>query len=155
MDNRMDVIRAFGTKAYLAVADDYDVQRLPEGVNIYRRVRGLEGLNFSPGCLNMGGGNSGFGAFNLAVQKGARRIVLLGYDLHASHEHWHQGYTWGGKVNKDSLYRHWAEQYTYTIGDIQRLKIEVVNACPHSMIECFHKVGLETLPLPPLGLTKF
>lgn len=102
----------------------------------------------SHGFLNMGGGNSGFGAFNLAVQLGFKRIVLLGYDLHASHEHWHAGYSWGGKANKDGLYRHWADQYADTVLQLQGLGVSVYNASKTSMIQVFHKVSLDSLPLP-------
>lgn len=44
------------------------------------------------GCgLRSGGGHSGFHAINLAVQFGAKRIVLVGFDMsHDRGAHWHQ-----------------------------------------------------------------
>lgn len=40
-----------------------------------------------PGVIGCGGGNSGFQAVNLAVNLGARRIALVGFDYCGSH--WH------------------------------------------------------------------
>lgn len=58
-----------------------------------------QGLTSDPGQLATGG-HSGYSAINLALHLGARRIVLLGYDLQAtggqdhffgSHQHGHSG----------------------------------------------------------------
>lgn len=106
------------------------------------RITGTKGLDTRPGHVRSGN-NSGYAAINLAVHEGAKRIVLLGYDMaYQSNEqggtHWHDGYPTGpGRVEKmlpffDSL-----------VEPLRELDIEVINANPDSAIQCFPKCALE------------
>lgn len=60
---------------------------------LFPNIRGLQpvragGINFEAGRINVGlrrGANSGHQAINLAVHLGARRVVLLGYDMRGEH----------------------------------------------------------------------
>lgn len=92
----------------------------------------------------MGGGNSGYGALNLAYLKGSRRIILLGYDFCHSATHWHEGYAWQGKSN-DSMYRKWATQFIRALPQLHKHGVQVLNASPDSAITAFPKVELEAV----------
>ncbi len=54
-----------------------------QGVQVLKHT-GRTGLDLSPDGLR-GGGNSGYQAINLAVHMGAKRVLLLGYDMQGSH----------------------------------------------------------------------
>ena len=95
----------------------------------------------------MGGGNSGFGALNLAVLKGAKRIVLLGYDFRFPAHHWFPAYPWGTTQDKSAMYRHWANQFAYSVPVLDRLGVKIWNASPKSLVEAFPKIALDALPL--------
>lgn len=146
--NRWEQIQQFAGTAYLAVADDVVLEHLPNIVPLIR-VRSLRGLSDVFPRIHMGGGNSGFGAFNLAYLMGSRRIVLMGYDLCHSRTHWHEGYAWQGNGN-DTMYRHWADQYKYTVPQLRRRGVRVFNASLDSQIAVFPKIPLSSVPLPLL-----
>jgi sugar phosphate isomerase/epimerase len=90
------------------------------------------------------GGNSGFQALNLAVQFGARKIVLVGFDLNLDQGvHWHGPHP--GRLNnptRDSLAR-WARVLDAQAPLLERLGVEVVNASPASALTKFRKVPFE------------
>lgn len=54
---------------------------------------GRLGLSLEPGEINHGS-NGGYQAINLAVHLGAKRLLLLGYDMKHNGEktHWHNGH---------------------------------------------------------------
>ena len=91
------------------------------------------------------GGNSGFQATNLAVQFGARRIVLIGFDCQGPH--WYGRNNWHGGNNPDvGSFRRWIAAWTRSAPVLKKLDVEVVNASPVSAITAFPKAGLaETL----------
>ncbi len=141
--NRKDLIASFPGERWLAVSDDFDFNDAPSACYV-RRDRNGYGLSDDPNVLHMGGGNSGFGAFNLAYLRGAERIVLLGYDFCHSGVHWHNGYSWQGNPN-DHMYSKWAERFQETLLQLQKREVEVVNASLHSTLTLFPRVSLETL----------
>ena len=53
---------------------------------------GHEGLSEKPNCLHTGS-NGGYQAVNIATLAGAKRVVLLGYDMrfHGKRSHFHAG----------------------------------------------------------------
>ena len=87
---------------------------------------------------------SGFTALNLAVQKRAKKIVLLGYDyglLNGRH-HYHDCYPWHHAAN-DQSWATWARAYDQAAAECVALGIEVVNASPCSTVTAFKRVPLE------------
>lgn len=86
------------------------------------------------------GGNSGFQAFNLAVQFGARRILLLGFDMNEKHPklHWYGRNEGPGQYNPDATnFRRWRAAFVDAQPELSRLGIEVVNCSPISALKCF------------------
>lgn len=97
-----------------------------------------------PGELGAGG-NSGFQALNLAVQFGANRIILVGFDLHdRSGAHYYGRNNWPRANNptSDNFYR-WCKAFEGSAGDLCQLGVDVVNASPYSAVGCFRKTTIE------------
>jgi hypothetical protein len=93
------------------------------------------------------GGNSGFQALNLAVQFGARRIILIGFDMtDASGVHWYGRNSWVGANNPDQgNFRRWIAAFEGAARQLERMGIAVVNASANSALTCFPKARLENV----------
>lgn len=102
------------------------------------KADGPKGLATKPGRLRTGN-SSGYAAINLAVHMGARRIVLLGYDMEfaKSGTHWHDGYPVATRKKSLGLMLPYFETL---VEPLQELDIAVVNANLHSKITCFPRV---------------
>lgn len=92
------------------------------------------------------GGNSGFHALNLAVQFGAKRIVLVGFDMRVDNGvHWH-GKHGGGLHNPTSANTNrWRRAIDATAPLLDEIGVEVLNASPVSALENFKKIDFESL----------
>ena len=147
MSERRETIQAFSGEVYLAVADDFSFDEATSNATYLLRQRNSVGLSTDPGVIHMGGGNSGFGAFNLAFLKRARKIVLLGYDYRNAHYHWFKDYPWSrpGSSTHSALYGNWAKQFSYCAGQLRG--VTVLNASATSAITAFPKITLESIPL--------
>jgi hypothetical protein len=90
------------------------------------------------------GGNSGFHALNLAVQFGAARIVLVGFDLTlAGGLHWHGRHPPRLNNPTGKLLMRWADILDAQAPLLAGLGVEVVNASPISALAAYPKVSLE------------
>ena len=84
------------------------------------------------------GGNSGFQAFNLALQFGAARILLVGFDY--AGEHWYGRNTWQGSGNpSESNFRRWRVTLDNAAPALRERGVEVVNASPNSTVKAYPK----------------
>jgi hypothetical protein len=108
----------------------------------FRRARGIE---TDPQWL-ASGGNSGYQAINLAVHLGARRIVLLGYDLQpgpAGVTHFHGDH--GAALRNpgpDDIAR-WARCFPSLVGPLAGVGIEIVNCSRRTALDCFPRSSIE------------
>ena len=103
---------------------------------------GREGLETDPTGVRTGR-NGGYQAINLAVHLGARRIVLLGYDMQFKDKksHWHGGHP--HKIN-DSIFKStMLPCFKTLVNPLKKLGIEVLNATPGSALKVFPMVELE------------
>ena len=102
-----DKLAAFGPDAHIAISD-FAGKPLPSAT-YWVHARGLNGLAEAPGTL--AGSNSGFAAFNLAVQLGYTEIALLGFDYKwdGTRSHFHEGY--GQRFNVDRQLGNWVRAY--------------------------------------------
>jgi len=97
-------------------------------------------------------GNSGAAAISIAAHAGARRIILLGFDMKLNEtkdQHWHDVYGRGKardekKIMKMPFHRH-LRAFPEIAKDAKRMGIEILNASPDSKIECFRKVSVKEL----------
>lgn len=110
-----------------------------EAFGLYR-VR-LEGhtIRTTPGTIGSGN-NGGFQALNLAIQFGARRIILLGFDMRPS-GHWHGAHRTGTDPDERAC-KGWREHFAANAALIRSLGVEVINATPGSALTCFRSICL-------------
>jgi hypothetical protein len=115
----------------LAAAFDKFRRTYPERVTRYR-LTGMKGLDLNPGCIRHGN-NGGHAALNLAVQLGARRIILVGYDFYRSViddkivDHWHDSHPWG-QMKEVTLVKQMLPNFAGLNEITRELGIEVHNA---------------------------
>jgi hypothetical protein len=92
-----------------------------------RRCYGL-----SEDCRAIAGGNSGYGALNMAYLMRPRNIVIFGLDGNS-------GYFYNtGETNRDL--DHLPEYFESSVDQLKAKGIQVINASPESKITCFPKV---------------
>lgn len=105
----------------------------------------VKGISANPGmvCWN---GNTGAAAISIAANAGAKRIILVGFDMSIDGnrmQHWHNLYL-KGPVNNDRrrrklpFPRHLAG-FPVIEEDAKARGIEIINASPVSTISCFPK----------------
>lgn len=90
------------------------------------------------------GGNSGYQAVNLAFLRGARRIVLLGFDMQrgpAGESHWHGDHP--GGLNRSLPVHAWLDAFPQLALDLAREGVRVLNASRQTALDCFVQVPLE------------
>lgn len=120
----------------LDAARDFGLKR----VTLLKKIDRIQ--NKTPGLLGWGG-NSGFHAVNIAVQAGASKIILVGYDLTIvdGHMHWHGKH---GEALHDpsvgSLYK-WRLHLDNNADVFEGLGIKVFNCSPVSKLERYPKVS--------------
>lgn len=107
------------------------------GVAGVRRLQntGTDGIDFTPGCVRTGG-NSGYQALQVAVQSGARRVLLCGFDMRAAC-HWHGPHPRGLRSTPPATYQIWADRFACAAPLLADAGIEVVNCSPGSALTCF------------------
>lgn len=86
------------------------------------------------------GGHGGFHALNIAVQAGARRIALVGYDLGG--EHWHGPHGAGLRNPPPSALARWARILDDQASLLADLGVTVLNCSPTSALTAFPKASL-------------
>lgn len=91
------------------------------------------------------GGNSGFQALNLAVQFGATRILLVGYDMDdRAGVHWYGKNRGQGRSNPgDTNFRLWRAAFGAAAPKLKIVGVEVVNASVYTTLTCFPKITIE------------
>lgn len=92
------------------------------------------------------GNNSGYQAINLAFLMGAKKIVLLGYDMQHPGKHWHPPHP----APLGNFCRGMPElcipKFTALADDLRAQGIEVINASRETALTCFKRLTLaETL----------
>lgn len=96
-------------------------------------------LSMTPGVLGRGG-NSGYHAFNLALQFGARRIGLLGLDFCG--RRWHGSHPNGREQAADTLER-WRVRFDAAAGEAKAIGADVVNLSRVSALTAYPKLSFE------------
>jgi hypothetical protein len=92
------------------------------------------------------GANSGFQALNLAVQFGATRIVLVGYDMRVDQGfHWHGRHPQGMNNPTPEGIARWARVFDQAAGFLRLIGVEVLNASASSALTAYPKVDFEDL----------
>ncbi|ORE90638.1 hypothetical protein ATO13_22001 [Stappia sp. 22II-S9-Z10] len=89
------------------------------------------------------GGNGGFHALNLAVQFGARRIILVGYDMTlANGVHWHGRHPRGLNNPTAGNVDRWRRVLDQAAAPLAKLGVDVINASAASALKLYPKTNL-------------
>lgn len=104
--------------------------------------RDAPGMSRDPAVIHRGG-NSGYQAVNLAAHLGARRIVLLGFDMRVvnGRRHWFGDHP--GQLNMPSDYAQWVRRFETAAEELMDMGIEVINATPGSALPWFTMMPIE------------
>lgn len=90
------------------------------------------------------GANSGFQTLNLAVQFGAKKIVLVGYDMTAVHGvHWHGRHPDGMNNPTERGLSRWGRVLDRNAAFLASIGVSVINASPISALQNYPKMNLE------------
>lgn len=114
------------------------------------RIKVLRNVGRSGLCAErdglMNGKNSGYQAINLAVHLGAKRIVLLGYDMQAPvvcgklKTHWFGDHPGG---TSPGVYREMLPWFDTLVGPLKQHGVDILNATPGSELRTFPRRALE------------
>jgi hypothetical protein len=116
------------------------------------KITGQQGLELNPIGIRHGS-NSGYQAINIATHLGAKRIILLGYDMNveANRTNWHNEPRLPASAYLDVIRRSMLPHYPSLVEPLKAVGVEVINATPNSALTCFPKMSLEdALNLPTL-----
>lgn len=105
-------------------------------------------MEFGPAGEIGGGGNSGFQAVNLAAQFGARRIVLLGFDMcivPRGKLHHHGAHSSPMRNPTERLLAEWAKTLNGQAAALEAHGVEVVNASRNSALAAFPKMNVQEI----------
>lgn len=103
---------------------------------------GHTGIESSPTGVRTGG-HGGYQAINIAVHLGAKKIILLGYDLMPAADG--RNHFFGEHPDGDCLtYAHRVGSYETLLEPLQKLGIILVNASPRTAITVIPRASLET-----------
>lgn len=140
-----------GLKTYhgLKVSATLDLRLYFKDLNYVTLEKHDDRIRLDPLGTVGAGGNSGFQAVNLAVQFGATRLLLIGFDMnhHTRQPHWYGRNNGPGRTNPDhNNYDRWRRAFTQSTPILEKAGVEVVNASPMSALTCFRHQGTkETL----------
>lgn len=96
------------------------------------------------------GSHSGYQAINLAFMFGAKKIIMLGYDMKTGPQgkvHWFGNHP-NGLRNTPNKYSGWIARYTQLASDLKDEGVDVVNCSPVTGIECIRKGSLADELIP-------
>lgn len=90
------------------------------------------------------GGNSGFNAFNLAIQFGCRKVILVGYDMRIDYGvHWHGKHAEGmGNPTRGNAER-WRRAMDAAAKPVRDHGVMAINCSPISALQNYPKMTFE------------
>jgi hypothetical protein len=90
------------------------------------------------------GSNGGHAALNIAFLWGAKRIILLGYDMKLGpngEKHFHADHP--TPCIQTQLFEQWIRRFESTARDLKKLGVEVLNCTPGSALPWFDRCSIE------------
>lgn len=99
---------------------------------------GMVGFDPNPKHIRTGG-NSGYAALHIAIQAGARRVLLLGYDMgNSAGHHWFGKHQRGLRTTDTGSFARWVDRFPALSGQ----GAEIINCSPGSALKCFPTANL-------------
>lgn len=87
--------------------------------------------------------NSGMRAIQFAMQQGASRVLLLGYDCSlAAGTHWHGDHQKTKNPDAQKV-AGWHKQFAQVAAEAKARGVDVINCSRHSALNCFPRLSLE------------
>jgi len=105
------------------------------------RNAGYSGLELEPDGLRTGK-NSGFQSIGLARHLGAKRILLLGYDMKPGPKGQHHWFGPHPYATADPPYRAFLDLFPTLVEPLKAAGVEVINCTPESALTCFPSASL-------------
>lgn len=103
-----------------------------KAVNLLKQS-GVEGFDPRTDSIKTGG-NSGYQALHVAIHAGAKRILLLGFDMHDRNgHHWFGKHPKPLRTTETNTYRIWAGRF----GALRDRGADIINCTPGSALTCF------------------
>lgn len=99
-----------------------------------------EGFSLDPSVINFGS-NSGFQAINLAIAFGAKRIVLVGFDMTASNGGTHFFGNHPKGLIQNANYERFIPAFERAAKKLPS-DIKIINCTPNSALRCFPTADL-------------
>lgn len=88
--------------------------------------------------------NSGARAIELAIDRGATRIILVGYDCSIKNGlHWHGNHVGTGNPDQKKIDM-WKRQFAVVAAEARTKGIDIVNCTPATELTCFRIATLES-----------
>jgi sugar phosphate isomerase/epimerase len=89
--------------------------------------------------------NSGAAAVSLAIYRGAKTVIMLGYDCQHTNgkAHWHGDHPKG--LGNAGSYRRWAESFLQLARHAAKEGVRVINCSRTTALTCFERGDLETM----------
>jgi hypothetical protein len=118
----------------------------PNHPNVHAlQLTGQCGFEPNPQALRHGS-NSGYQAIHVAAHYGARRIVLLGYDMKVQPDgrtHWHTGPRDNATTFRHTINHSFLPHFKTLAGPLAKRGIEVINATPDSALTIWPYMPLD------------
>lgn len=112
---------------------------------VYSLKQSSEHPTFDPRPTHLvSGGNSGYQAVHLAVHFGAKRILLLGFDMKDGRNrrrHWFGSHP--AKLDSRGNFTGWMRAFDKFAGVLKHMGIEVINCTPDTALRAFKRVPIE------------
>lgn len=99
-------------------------------------------LSDNPALIHAGG-NSGFGALNLAYLKRAKSIYLFGFDFNRNGGHYCPERYEEPDSHNARYWENWGDNFINTKQQLAKAGISIINASPNSSIKAFPKATIE------------
>jgi len=116
------------------------------------QVYGLKRIYVNRGCNDLlldcpgyvgSGANGGFQAINLVVQFGAKRILLIGYDMRIDQgDHWHNRHPPPLANPYEPVVSQWRRAIDGAAPKLRELEVEIVNCSAVSALKNYPKMTL-------------
>jgi hypothetical protein len=107
-------------------------------------MRASNGVGLGPKGMIFNGGNSGYGAINLAYQFGAAKIVLLGFDMQKGEKgerHCHPDHP--RNMTQNQPFDQWLPRFEPLAAGLKAAGIEVVNCTRRTALTAFRQGDLK------------
>ena len=111
------------------------------------------GLSKKPGQIHTGL-NSGYQAIGLAHLWGAKRVLLLGYDMMRTggRTHWHGDHP--RKMGNGGRFHEWVREMGTLAADAKKIGMEVVNCSRKTALTCFQRSTIQEALCPDVSLAQ-